>query len=117
MADQSSLPHALSPGNVAVVTGAASGIGLAAACSFTRLGMKVALADLEGPSLEHAVEKVAALAGGKQNTLALSTDVRRLADLERLRDVTVERFGAPSVLMNNAGVGSNPGLPWENGAA
>jgi NAD(P)-dependent dehydrogenase (short-subunit alcohol dehydrogenase family) len=117
MADQSSLPAAFSPGNVAVVTGAASGIGLAASCAFARLGMKVALADLEGPALERAAETVAALTGGRQNTLAWPTDVRRPDDLERLRAATFERLGPVSVLMNNAGVGNNPGLPWENSAA
>jgi NAD(P)-dependent dehydrogenase (short-subunit alcohol dehydrogenase family) len=102
---------------VAVVTGAASGIGLAACRRFAGLGMKVVLADLAGATLERAAEEVAALAGGKPNTLAWPTDVRQAADLTRLRDATVERFGAVSVLMNNAGVGNNPGLPWENGAA
>jgi NAD(P)-dependent dehydrogenase (short-subunit alcohol dehydrogenase family) len=116
MAEQKSLPPAFSPGNVAVVTGAASGIGLAASCSFARFGMKVALADLEGPALGRAAEKVAT-AGGGQNTLAWPTDVRHLTDLKRLREATFERLGPPSVLMNNAGVGNNPGLPWENGAA
>jgi len=117
MTEQSTLSPAFSPGHVAVVTGEASGIGLAAVRRFARLGMKVVLADLDGPVLERAAEEVAALAGGRQNTLALPTDVRRPADLARLREATLERFGAVSVLMNNAGVGNNPGLPWENGAS
>ena len=102
---------------MAVVTGAASGIGRAAARTFVKLGMKVALADLEGPALNSAAEELAGLSGEAQNVLALPTDVSRLADLALLREVTFERFGAVHVLMNNAGVGSNPGLPWENGAA
>jgi NAD(P)-dependent dehydrogenase (short-subunit alcohol dehydrogenase family) len=117
MTDQAALPPAFSAGNVAVVTGAASGIGRAAARHFAKLGMKVALADLESPALASAADEVAQLAGGGQNVLALPTDVSRLADLALLREATFDRFGSVSVLMNNAGVGNNPGLPWENGAA
>jgi NAD(P)-dependent dehydrogenase (short-subunit alcohol dehydrogenase family) len=116
MTDQPALPAAFSPGNVAVVTGAASGIGRAAARRFAELGMKVVLADLESPALASAAEELATLTGGAQNTLALPTDVSRSADLALLREATFERFGPVSVLMNNAGVGNNPGLPWENGA-
>ena len=54
---------------------------------------------------------------GAPDVLALATDVSRAEDLARLRDRVSERFGAVSVLMNNAGVGNNPGLPWENGDA
>jgi NAD(P)-dependent dehydrogenase (short-subunit alcohol dehydrogenase family) len=111
------LPAAFSSGNVAVITGAASGIGLAAALRLARLGMKISLADLEGPALSAAAAQVAKAAGGPENVLPQPTDVSRAADLSRLRDATLERFGAVSVLMNNAGVGNNPGLPWENGAA
>ena len=117
MSDHAPLPPAFAPGNVAVVTGAASGIGRAAARHFVKLGMKVALADLEGPALSSAAEELGGLAGGAQDVLALPTDVSRLADLALLREVVFERFGGVNVLMNNAGVGNNPGLPWENGAA
>jgi NAD(P)-dependent dehydrogenase (short-subunit alcohol dehydrogenase family) len=117
MATPSVLPPAFAPGNVAVITGAASGIGLAAALRFAQLGLKLALADLEGPALRSATEQVAAAAGGAQNVLSLPTDVSRPADLVLLREATFARFGQVSVLMNNAGVGNNPGLPWENSAA
>jgi len=111
------LPSAFAPGNVAVVTGAASGIGRAAARHFAKIGMKVALADVEGAALTSAAEELGAIAGGAQHVLALPTDVSRLADLALLREIVFERFGGVHVLMNNAGVGNNPGLPWENGAA
>jgi len=111
------LPSAFAPGNVAVITGAASGIGLSAALRLGQLGMKIALADLEGPALAAAAEQVARVAGGAQNVLAQPTDVSRATELALLREATFERFGDVSVLMNNAGVGNNPGLPWENGNA
>lgn len=116
MTSPRALPSALSPGNVAVITGAASGIGLAAALRFAQLGLKVVLADLPGPALAEAAQQTAAVSGD-QSVLAMPTDVSRAGDLLLLREATLERFGAVSVLMNNAGVGNNPGLPWENGAA
>ncbi len=80
--------------------------------------MKVALADLGGSALEQATERVGALApNGSSDVLAMATDVSRREDLARLSERVRERFGAVSVLMNNAGVGNNPGLPWEHVAA
>ena len=109
------LPLVLSRGNVAVVTGAASGIGLAAARRFAGLGMKVALADLAGSALARATAELTELAPG--NVLAVATDVSQFAELQRLHTEVERSFGTASLLMNNAGVGNNPGLPWENGDA
>ena len=106
----------LVPGNVALVTGAASGIGLAAARRFAALGMRVVLADLGGQGLDSAAQSVESLARSR-DVLAVATDVSRREDLAHLRERVSERFGAVTVLMNNAGVGNNPGLPWENSDA
>ncbi|MES1174164.1 MAG: SDR family NAD(P)-dependent oxidoreductase [Myxococcales bacterium] len=111
----SSLPSAFAAGNVAVITGAASGIGLAAAHRFAALGMKIVMADLGGPALERAAEQVAEVAAS--DVIAAATNVAERDQVQRLSAEVARTFGPVSVLMNNAGVGNNPGLPWENSAA
>ena len=115
MNDAASLPSVIAPGNVALVTGAASGIGLAAAQRFAALGMTVVMADRGGTALDRAAAQVADLADS--DVLAAATDVSELAQLQRLHEEVEQRFGTVSVLMNNAGVGDNPGLPWESAEA
>ena len=95
----------LNPGAVAVVTGGASGIGLAAASRFAAMGLRVCIADLEGDQLLGAVEALSALApDGPASVMAWSTDVSRAEDLQRLEAAVGERFGGADLLMNNAGV-------------
>lgn len=107
-----SLPPAFSAGSTAVVTGAASGIGLAVAARLLGLGLKVALADLGGDRLD-AAGRALANAG---EVLVVPTDVSSPEDVEALRDRVLAQWGFVSVLMNNAATGHNPGLPWENAA-
>jgi hypothetical protein len=93
----------LAKGRVAVVTGAAMGIGLAACTRFAALGMKVCMADIDAAELEAARAAVARLApAGEEGVLAIPTDVARPADLEALRNAAWETFGEVGLLMNNA---------------
>ncbi|TPM92035.1 SDR family NAD(P)-dependent oxidoreductase [Mesorhizobium sp. B2-1-3A] len=109
---QTALP-ALGPGNTAVITGAASGIGLAAAKRLALMGMKIVLADIAGTRLDDASRAVSAIAGGDA-VLAVASDVSKADEVDRLADRAFGAFGEISLLMNNAGVGDNPGKPWEN---
>ncbi|KRB22849.1 MULTISPECIES: SDR family NAD(P)-dependent oxidoreductase [Mesorhizobium] len=109
---QTALP-ALSPGNTAVITGAASGIGLAAAKRLALMGMRIVLADIAGTRLDDASRAVSAIAGDDA-VLAVASDVSKADEVDRLADRAFGAFGEISLLMNNAGVGDNPGKPWEN---
>ncbi|TPL95600.1 SDR family NAD(P)-dependent oxidoreductase [Mesorhizobium sp. B2-3-12] len=109
---QTALP-ALGQGNTAVITGAASGIGLAAAKRLALMGMKIVLADIGGPRLDDASRAVAAITGDDA-VLAVASDVSKADEVDRLADRAFGAFGEVSLLMNNAGVGDNPGKPWEN---
>ncbi|MBL9033386.1 MAG: SDR family NAD(P)-dependent oxidoreductase [Rhodospirillaceae bacterium] len=102
---------AITKGNVAVITGGASGIGLASAKRFAGFGLKVVLADLAGAALERAAAEVAAISS-KAEVLAVATDVSVLTDVQRLKQLAFQKFGAVHVLMNNAGIG-NGGGPTE----
>ena len=94
-------------GKVAVITGAASGIGRALADRFAAEGMRLVLADIERSALEQASEEIAA-AG--VDVVAVPTDTSLEADVNALAAQTFEMFGDVHLLCNNAGVGSR-GLP------
>jgi NAD(P)-dependent dehydrogenase (short-subunit alcohol dehydrogenase family) len=102
---------ALIPGAVAVITGGAAGIGLAAAKSFARQGLRICIADLGASRLAKAVEEICVLAAnGIQDVFAIEADVSRVEDLRRLQAAVRERFGGTDVLMNNAGVQPGSGI-------
>jgi len=101
----------LADGGAVVITGGASGIGLAAAHRFAAMGLPVVIADLSGEKLR-AAETAIREAGGR--VAAVPTDVAKPGDLERLRDKAIGEFGHVSVLMLNAGTGQNPGGVAQN---
>jgi NAD(P)-dependent dehydrogenase (short-subunit alcohol dehydrogenase family) len=94
---------------VAVVTGAASGIGRGLAERFAAEGMRVVMADVEEPVLESAARE---LREAGAEVLAVRTDVSKPEDVEALAETTVGRFGGVHVLCNNAGVGAGA-MSWE----
>jgi NAD(P)-dependent dehydrogenase (short-subunit alcohol dehydrogenase family) len=95
---------AIKPGNIATITGASSGIGLAAARAFARAGMTVVLADIAEERLEEARAGLVAEGIEEDRLLAVTADVASLASMEGLRDMVLARFGKVHVLMNNAGI-------------
>ena len=104
-----SLHAALAPGRVAVITGAASGIGLATAERLAGLGMKLCLADIDAPALATAAAAISALER-KGEVITVATDVSRIEDVQRLKDKAYSTFGEVAFLMNNAGTEGGGGL-------
>ena len=97
------MPHpAFIPGNVAVITGAADGIGLAAATKCHALGMRVCLADIDPSKLENAANQL-------EGVLTVATDVSRLEQVQTLKAAAYGEWGQVDVLMNNAGTGRPTG--------
>ena len=98
---------------VAVITGAASGIGRGVAGQCAKEGMNVVLADIEEPALKQ-VEKELKASGA--DVLAVRTDVSKFKDIEALAQKTLDTFGGIHLLFNNAGVqveSSSRKPPWE----
>ena len=94
----------------AVITGSASGIGLAVARQLGALGARVLLADLPGERLDAVV---ASLEAAGIDALAEPCDVSDLAQVEALADAAFERLGRVDLVFNNAGVGGPRGKLWE----
>ncbi|MDB5396017.1 MAG: family NAD(P)-dependent oxidoreductase [Rhodospirillales bacterium] len=110
-------PSALPPDSVAVVTGGASGIGLAAARRFAQMGFSVCIADLGADRLGSAAEQIAAASPhGADRIMTSETDVSRVEELQRLEAAVCARFGSTDILMNNAGIQPGSGIfgPAEN---
>jgi NAD(P)-dependent dehydrogenase (short-subunit alcohol dehydrogenase family) len=97
-------------GRTAVITGAASGFGLEVSRLAAASGMTLVMADVQEDALDRAVAEITSL--GAQ-VLPYRLDVAKAAEVEALGAATFERFGAPHVVFNNAGVGSG-GLIWEH---
>jgi NAD(P)-dependent dehydrogenase (short-subunit alcohol dehydrogenase family) len=105
---------ALAAGRVAVITGGASGIGLAAAKRFAGFGMRVCVADVQAEALTKARAEVAGVAaGGEADVMAVTLDVGDAQAVGALKAQVYDRFGEVAVLMNNAGIGRGGGA-WEH---
>jgi NAD(P)-dependent dehydrogenase (short-subunit alcohol dehydrogenase family) len=100
----------LQAGGVAVITGAASGFGLECSRIAATRGMQVVMADVQADALAQAQKAIEAL--GAQ-VLPFQLDVSKAEQVQALADATVQRFGAPNFVFNNAGVGAG-GLIWEH---
>lgn len=96
-------------GRTAVITGAASGFGLEVSRIAAAKGMNIVMADVQQDALDTAVAEITGLGAP---VLARRLDVSKAADVEALAGATMERFGAPHFVFNNAGVGTG-GLIWE----
>lgn len=99
---------------VAVITGAASGIGFGLAKRCVQEGMRVVIADVEQAALDRAENELIAMGG---TVLPVLTDVAKLSQVEALAQKTVNAFGAVHLLCNNAGVSGMEGAIWENSQA
>ena len=93
-------------GKVAVVTGAASGMGRAFAQRFARAGMRVVLADVEVEPLEAATREIQATG---QQAISVATDVSKAEAVERLARATLDAFGKVHLVCNNAGLSGRKG--------
>ena len=97
-------------GGIAVITGAASGFGLESSRIAARLGMKVVMADVQADALATAQREIEGL--GAQ-VLPFRLDISKASEVEALAAATLQRFGTPNFVFNNAGVGAG-GLIWEH---
>ncbi len=95
---------ALSEGAIAVVTGGASGIGLATVRHLAARGLRICIADLQGPTLEAARVEAMVAGAAEKDVMAVAADVSDIAQLRMLADQVSANFGHVNFLMNNAGI-------------
>ena len=96
-------------GGIAVITGAASGFGLESSRIAARLGMRIVMADVQADALAAAQREIEALGAP---VLPFRLDVSKAVEVEALAAATLQRFGTPHFVFNNAGVGAG-GLIWD----
>lgn len=104
-------------GKIAIITGAASGVGEATALLFAAEGAKVVVADINYEGTQSVVNKIGATGG---RAIGLAVDVTKVADIDRCIEETQRQFGQLDILVNNAGMASGHGSsnsvdPWEEG--
>lgn len=100
------LHPAIQPNRVAVITGGASGIGLATAQKFAKKGMRICLADINEDELSAAKATIST------DVITVKTDVSKLEDVTGLKDAVLDAFGEVSIVMNNAGIGGRGAGSW-----
>jgi glucose 1-dehydrogenase len=98
-------------GRVAVVTGAASGLGRAIATRFAREGARVVVSDVRATPREGGIPTEDEIASGGGEAIRIDADVSRWADVDRLVSGAVERFGRVDVMVNNAGIAGAASKP------
>ncbi|CAD6923625.1 unnamed protein product, partial [Tilletia caries] len=105
--NMTSIHPAISRGSVAVISGGASGIGLAAAKLWAKSGMSVVIADVDTDALARAREELSKSTVGDATILAERTDVSKKAEVEKLKEKVASTFPSSNItlLMANAGVG------------
>ncbi|XOV89697.1 MAG: SDR family NAD(P)-dependent oxidoreductase [Pseudomonadota bacterium] len=103
------MPSWLKPGNTAVITGGANGIGLAAATRFLNDGMNVVIADVNEDALSAAADYLAS-----DQLKTFTCDVAELLEVNALREFVLAEHGSVDCLMNNAGASVTRAVPWED---
>ena len=102
---------AIADGNIAVITGGAAGIGLAAAKAFAKTGLKVCIADMGEARLAAAAQALAEAAPrGAEQVMTAEADVSRLDAVAALAENVTARWGGTDILMNNAGIQPGSGM-------
>ena len=104
------MSHIFLQGGTAVITGAGSGFGLELARKVAHQGMRLVLVDVQEDALARAADELQSLGA---EVLAQKVNVANALEMEALGQRTLQRFGAPTLVFNNAGVGAG-GLIWES---